>query len=186
MTDINTEDIYNGLFANYINNSKLIIQNVFLFHRWESDLVIKKNNDYLLEIEVKSSKQDFKKDFEKEKHELFKRIDKENLSEKYLLPNKFYFASPKDLITEKEIPDYAGLIYIDKIIKKSLYYDCYYEKFKLKKIKEAKFLHKKTYELDSILLKKAYHNFLSERSHRKNIQEQLKDLKNEQDRNRVD
>jgi hypothetical protein len=32
----------------------------------------------------------------------------------YLLPNYFNFVTPRDLITIDEVPDYAGLIYIDE------------------------------------------------------------------------
>jgi hypothetical protein len=32
----------------------------------------------------------------------------------YLLPNYFNFVTPKDLISIDEVPDYAGLIYMNE------------------------------------------------------------------------
>lgn len=57
-------------------------------------------------------------------------------------PHRFYYAVPKDLIKKEEVPEYAGLIYIDKsdaVI-----------------IKEAPFIHKRTMDLSKILLEKFY------------------------------
>jgi hypothetical protein len=75
---------------------------------------------------VKISRADYKKDFTKEKHthiinENHTKTTKGNLV--YLLPNYFTFVTPRDLVSIDEIPDYAGLIYINddnsfEIIKK--------------------------------------------------------------------
>lgn len=46
-----------------------------------------------------------------------------------LLPNKFFYAVPTGLISKEEVPDYAGLIYVDELG------NC-------TKIKDGKFLHK--------------------------------------------
>ena len=59
----------------------------------------------------------FKKDFIKEKHthiinEKYTRTRKGSLV--YLLPNYFNFVTPKDLISIDEVPDYAGLIYMNE------------------------------------------------------------------------
>lgn len=46
-----------------------------------------------------------------------------------LLPNKFFYVVPNGLIAKHEVPDYAGLIYVDEL-------------GRCTKIKDAKFLHK--------------------------------------------
>ena len=45
------------------------------------------------------------------------------------LPNKFFYAVPKGLISKDEVPDYAGLLYVD-------------ENLEVEKIKDGKFIHK--------------------------------------------
>lgn len=45
-----------------------------------------------------------------------------------MLPNKFFFAVPENLIAKNEVPDYAGLLYVGKS--------------GVKKIKDAGFIHK--------------------------------------------
>lgn len=62
---------------------------------------------YWHEIEIKISKADFKKDFEKkDKHTtLISRIGK--------LPNCFSYCAPKGVLSIDDIPEYAGFIEID-------------------------------------------------------------------------
>lgn len=45
------------------------------------------------------------------------------------LPNKFFYAVPKGLISKDEVPDYAGLLYVD-------------ENLEVEKVKDGKFIHK--------------------------------------------
>ena len=45
------------------------------------------------------------------------------------LPNKFFYAVPKGLISKDEVPDYAGLLYVD-------------ENLNIEKVKDGKFIHK--------------------------------------------
>jgi len=83
----------------------------------ECDVLSISKADYIYEYEVKISRADFKKDFIKEKHtfiinEKYTRIRKGELV--YLLPNYFNFVTPKDLISIDEVPDYAGLIYMNE------------------------------------------------------------------------
>lgn len=82
----------------------------------ECDVISISKSDYIYEYEIKISRSDYKRDFIKEKHthiinEKFTRVRKGDLE--YLLPNYFTFVTPLDLIRVDEIPDYAGLIYID-------------------------------------------------------------------------
>ena len=101
----------------------------------ECDVISISKSDYIYEYEVKISRSDFKADFKKEKHKLMlegvgtkQRLIKENnkmISDTwYLTPNYFYFVVPENLIKIEEIPDYAGLMYMNEnlefdIIKKA-------------------------------------------------------------------
>jgi hypothetical protein len=99
----------------------------------ECDVISISKSDYIYEYEVKISRSDFKADFKKEKHQLMlegkgtkERLIKENntIDTWYLTPNYFYFVVPRDLISIEEVPEYAGLMYMDEnlqfeIIKKS-------------------------------------------------------------------
>ncbi len=55
----------------FCDNHKYVIANAFIFN-WESDLFSVTKTGTVYEFEVKISKADFKKDFEKEKHTIFK------------------------------------------------------------------------------------------------------------------
>jgi len=83
----------------------------------ECDVLSISKADYIYEYEIKISRADFKKDFIKEKHtfiinEKYTRTRKGELV--YLLPNYFNFVVPRDLISVDEVPDYAGLIYMNE------------------------------------------------------------------------
>lgn len=84
----------------------------------ECDVLSISKSDYIYEYEIKISRADFKKDFIKEKHthivnEKYTKTRKGELI--YLLPNYFSFVVTKDLISINEVPDYAGLIYMDEL-----------------------------------------------------------------------
>lgn len=119
----------------------------------ECDVISISKSDYIYEYEVKISKSDFKADFKKEKHKLMlegkgvkERLIKENnqtiKDTWYLTPNYFYFVVPSNLITIDDIPEYAGLIYID-------------ENLQFNTIKKAPIIHKT----------KATNNFIRQLSH---------------------
>lgn len=62
-------------------------------------------------------------------------------SEKFFLPNRFFYAVPHGMLTSKEIPAYAGLIYVgDKSFDYSI-------------VKQAPFLHKRSLMLEKRLQK---------------------------------
>ena len=82
------------------------------FFDWESDVLFKDSDGYLWEIEIKRSLEDYQRDFEKAKHDLFE----EYYSNQNRIPSFFYFALPNGMIDPNEVPEYAGLIqyqYID-------------------------------------------------------------------------
>ena len=93
----------------------------------ECDVISISKSDYIYEYEVKISRSDFKADFKKPKHNLIteKKFIKETKKETfYLVPNYFYFVVPENLVSVEEVPEYAGLMYINErggydIIKKA-------------------------------------------------------------------
>lgn len=101
------------------------------------------NNGYMYEFEIKISRSDFLAEFKnkKTKHNNLKNRNciykynewvngkkTDNIIEHIIIPNRYYFVCPEYLISEHEIPEYAGLIYISEI--------GYYE------VKNAKLLHR--------------------------------------------
>lgn len=82
--------------------SPMWVMNNLHVYNWESDYLAVTKSWYTYEIEVKISEADYKQDFKKEKHKL--------LSKGLNCPNYFYFACPTNVI--QEVPDYAGLIYV--------------------------------------------------------------------------
>jgi len=113
----------------------------------ECDVISISKSNYIYEYEVKISRSDYKKDFIKEKHNLILNEKHTMLSHNgdliYLLPSYFSFVTVKDLIRVNEIPDYAGLIYIN-------------EDFKFDVIKKPKLLH--NIKANEKLIRKIAHN----------------------------
>jgi hypothetical protein len=112
----------------------------------ECDVISISKSNYIYEYEIKISKADYKKDFIKEKHnhiinEKYTKTRKGELV--YLLPNYFNFVTPKDLISIDEVPDYAGLIYMN-------------EDGSFEIIKKPKLLHKTT--ANELFIRKLAHN----------------------------
>lgn len=64
------------------------------------------------------------------------------------LPNKFFYAVPTGLISKEEVPEYAGLLYID-------------ENLNVTKVKDGKFLHKDKLEVTK-LFNKMYYSYYRE------------------------
>ena len=62
---------------------------------------------------------------------------------KCLKANKFFYAVPEGLVTKDEVPDYAGLIYID----------CGLNAYK---VKDAKFIHKEKLDATKVFNKMYY------------------------------
>lgn len=82
----------------------------------ECDIISVSKSDYIYEYEIKISRSDFKKDFIKEKHnhilnEKFTYTIKGELL--FRICNYFNYVVPRDLISIDEVPEYAGLIYIN-------------------------------------------------------------------------
>lgn len=119
----------------------------------ECDVISISKSNYIYEYEIKVSRSDFRADFNKDKHKLMlerkgtkTRMIKEN-NEKvkdtlYLTCNYFNFVVPTGLVTIDEVPEYAGLIYMD-------------ENLNFEIVKKAPLLHKE----------KASYNFIRQLSH---------------------
>ena len=112
-----SNDIQNRLYWHLMKKShKFICPNKYLDDWFECDMLSITSSDYLHEYEIKISRSDFKADFGKEaKHTVLEsNIKKELLTEKKLLklkcPSFFWYVTPVGLLTEKDIPEYAGWI----------------------------------------------------------------------------
>ena len=131
---------------NKFYNHKYQINNAYVFD-WESDFFTVSESGYVYEIEVKVSKSDFFDDFnKKEKHIL---LESEEINTFRKKPNRFYYATPKNLLASHYIPAYAGLLEVDPVSREVTI------------VKEAPFLHKEKVieDLKMILLDKFYFRY---------------------------
>lgn len=149
-----------------------VLNNVFMFdcERWESDFFSITKDGYVYEVEVKISKSDFRADFTNkwQKHKILSahktgiavyskgeypyyntkeegpqsRIQIVDYSKTHI-PNRFFYACPKGLISETEVPSYAGLIYINELRSCTT-------------IKNAPLLHTHKHDMSKKLLDKYY------------------------------
>lgn len=160
MIEKHTEKSMLKAVHNYFSTGyRYCIKNSFIFRfDWESDYFCINKEGYSFEIEVKISKADFRNDIKKEKHKLFE----QNLN-KRLIPNRFYYAVPKGLIEEKDVPKYAGLIIVDgshAIIQK-----------------RAPFIHKNKYDFRKILCDKFYFQWLNQKKNSRHAEYEFDSMK---------
>lgn len=148
-------------------NIKYTAGNLYLFKDdWETDFLVVQKSGYCYEIEIKISRSDFFNDFKKKNKHLIlnegifmkkKRRyhtdpeTKKRITEHYhdptewkFRPNKFYYCVPDGLIKKEDVPDYAGLMYVNS-------YGV------VTTIKEPRFLHKEKIELTKKLCDKFYY-----------------------------
>jgi hypothetical protein len=97
----------------------------------------------------------------------------ENKENKNKMPNYFYYVVPTDLIKEEEVPDYAGLIYVDKCIigNNRPWYS-------FKEIKNAPKLHSNKIDEHNLkLVDKFYYNYIHwKHKHEKDLEDYKKIL----------
>lgn len=96
------------------NTKKYEITNLYVYG-WESDYLAITKSMIAYEVEIKISRPDFKNDFKnkQDKHLLFENGSMIGRFPKgSLMPNYFYYAVPDGLISSDEVPDYAGLLYV--------------------------------------------------------------------------
>ena len=166
------KDIYKALNNYYQPRVKYCVENTYCFHPFykETDFLVIQNNGYTIDIEIKVSRQDYLIDKKKiHKHNILKngyfqvdyryggKYGKNELIYTNNRPNKFYYCCPYGLIKESDLEPHQGLIYV-------------LESGEIKKIKEAKFLHKEIVDLEPVLCRKFYYSYL-----------QLKELKKYKD-----
>jgi hypothetical protein len=170
--EMKTKDVYKALNNYYRDRVRYCVENVYCFHSFykETDFLIVNNNGYCSDIEVKVSRSDFLADKKKiHKHNILKNgyfqvnyrysgkyeINEPIYTSNY--PNKFYYCCPEGLIKESDLEDYQGLIYV-------------LESGELKKIREAKFLHKEKVDLEPVLCRKFYYSYLQLKDEKRNQQ----------------
>jgi len=163
------KDIQSILAKYYSNGVRYLVPNVYFFGEayCETDLlVIKEGNGWVYDIEIKISRADFKADFnKKDKHNILRQgeylrkstkqvqneaglfdlveVDKYYQSKR---PNRFYFAVPDGLIKIDEVPEYAGLLYVNEF-------------GNVTKAKEAPILHREVIEPEKSLCRKFYYAY---------------------------
>jgi len=116
----------NDIIQSYINDvlrnkpQTKVFPNTYI-GSWECDIVELTKSGYLYEYEVKITRADFKADAKKQRSGN-KEIDgvwqpckhvKYDILQSGSRVNYFYYIVPKDLISVDEVPEFAGLIYID-------------------------------------------------------------------------
>lgn len=146
------------------NSVKYFTENLNVYD-WESDVLKITKSGYAYEFEIKISRGDFKNDF---KHKKKKHLLLENKENKAKMPNYFYYVVPEGLVTEDEVPEYAGLIYVHAtIIGNSRVY------YQFQEIKAAPRLHgNKIDEINLKLIDKFYYNYIHwKHKHEKDIVE---------------
>jgi len=128
------------LWEKYKSHKYKILNAQICNYREIADFISVTQSGYCQEIEIKLSKSDFQADFRKPKHKLMK-SKPSGWNKK--VANRFYFAVPKGLISKKDVPRYAGLIYI------------YNNKAEI--IKKAPLLHKTKRKVRLLFFNKVYY-----------------------------
>ena len=165
------ELIQQQLRYNFLSPSsvKYFTENLNVYD-WESDVLKITKSGYAYEFEIKISRGDFKNDF---KHKKKKHLLLENKENKAKMPNYFYYVVPEDLITEDEVPEYAGLIYVHATVigNSRIYYH-------FQEVKTAPKLHDNKIDENNLkLIDKFYYNYIHwKHKHEKDLMEYKEQL----------
>lgn len=182
-TQLTEARIIKRLHNYYATNSRYRLSNVYVYD-WESDFFLLKASGYAYEFEIKISRSDYIADKKKvEKHAILqtgeykhqrtkweydektsksKRIDFVDILAKSR-PNRFFYVVPENLISIEEIPDYAGLIYVNG--------------WKIETVKPAPVLHKEKKDLTAVLCDKFYYKMLGVQDQLRRAQKEIDYLK---------
>ncbi len=154
-----------------------------MYGDFECDFFVYTKSKLSIEFEVKISKSDFKADAEKVlKHKWLKSAfdgkrkdlfeDNTDIKMTAKIPNKFYYVVPAGLLNIKDIPYYAGLIWVGK--------------YGLKFIKKAPVIHNEKWNWNNKLIDKFYYRYraliannMVVKMDYENVKKELKRLKNE-------
>lgn len=151
---MNAKDIERYLENKYCN-AEYTVPNVYFFN-WESDFLVVQKSGLILEVEIKVTTGDFRADFlKREKHKILR--DKESTCfvngeetnrpiKTYFYPNKFFYCCPEGLIKPEEVPEYAGLLYVNEF-------------GGIKEVKKAPYLHKDKLDYSKRLITKFYYGY---------------------------
>jgi hypothetical protein len=99
------KEISKVLYKSKMKSGGIVVQNYF-YNGFEADLLHVKDN-MLFEYEIKVSRADFFKDFEKK--------DKHEKMQGGKMANRFYFVVPTCMIKIAEVPAMYGLIYVNDL-----------------------------------------------------------------------
>jgi hypothetical protein len=99
------KDISKALLESKMKSGGIIIENYF-YNLFEADLLHVKDN-LIFEYEIKISRADFFKDFDKK--------DKHEKMQRGKMANRFYFVVPTCLVKIAEVPEMYGLIYVNEL-----------------------------------------------------------------------
>jgi hypothetical protein len=142
-----TKQIQAIICKSEILKGSLPCENVTLYYILgdnEFDVLSLNKSGFLTEFEVKISRSDFKADAKKKKWEKYQQRIPEQT------PNYFNYVCPEGLIEAHEVPEYAGLIYVDNL-------------GALKVIRKAKLLH--SYKQDSMKILTKFYRLSAERQY---------------------
>lgn len=145
----------------------------------ECDVLAVSKADLIYEFEIKISRADFKKDFNKKhKHELLEKRqgtretwnvrngERVNVRTWFQTPSYFSYLCPRDMIRLDEVPEYAGLVYVSED----------YQSFEW--MKKAPKLH--DHRADATLIRNISHNLTCKQIFGSSLMTYLK-KKNEED-----
>jgi len=106
LSEITERDIQIGIYGHiYLNGWRWFLPNVYFF-KWETDYLAFNDKGMIHEFEIKQTRQDYLKDYGKQKHAAFRAGP--NHPER--IPNFFTFVLPPGIATRYEIPSYAGVM----------------------------------------------------------------------------
>lgn len=99
------------------NSNTKLFPNTYI-GSWEGDVFEVTKSGYLYEYEVKITRADFKKDAEKERcYYSGQRISKFDQLREGNRCNYFYYVVPENMVSVDELPEFAGLIYMNNSYK---------------------------------------------------------------------
>ena len=108
-------DIQNGIWSSLSSAHIFCVPNVYFYPDWESDLISVTNSGRVWEFEIKLSKSDYKRDFEKRRHEI---MDHNPYRGAY----QFYYVIYGFDLSLDELPPYAGLMVASYWRKYNIFY----------------------------------------------------------------
>ncbi len=95
-------------------NHSYITENIYLWN-WESDMISVTDAGYLREYEIKLNLSDYRQDFKKRKHDIFKGGQTNK-------PSQFWFVIHGFKLGYGDVPEYAGLMEMVKNKNSGRYY----------------------------------------------------------------